>query len=78
MNYLKKTNPAAQRRQRKRGKYHLSATNGTLNKAYVLPIGYILRDLLKLSRNLKETKKYLKENEVVVGNKIIKSIIAMA
>ena len=74
MGYLKKSHPIAKRRQRKKGAYHLRATNGVLPSQYILPVGYVLRDLLRVSRNLKETKKYLLKNDITVGGKKIKDI----
>ena len=69
MNYLKKTHPIAQRRQRKKGMYRLTCDNGGLPQEYSLPIGYILRDLLGHAKTLKETKKYLIANSILIGQK---------
>jgi ribosomal protein S4E len=73
--YYKKDNIRAIRRLRlKKAKYCLGVNNGKVPLIYNLPIGYILRDLLKVSKTLKGAKRYMRENVIVVGNTVVRDI----
>jgi small subunit ribosomal protein S4e len=58
----------------KNQKYYLKVNNGKLNSQYTLPLGYILRNLLKIGETLKETKKELKSKKVLVNNKLVNDL----
>ena len=59
--------------KRKQGKWVISANPGPHSKKTSIPVGVLLRDLLGITRNLKETKKVLSEGKVLVDGKVRKT-----
>ena len=58
------------RKERSIGNFFMKALPGAHPKKFCLPLGHVLRDLLKLVRSIKEAKFILQQNKVLVDGKV--------
>ena len=61
-----------ERKRRGAGKYFIKARPGAHSKDFCLPLGHILRDILKIASNPHEAKYLIKRGKVIVDGKIRK------
>ncbi len=57
------------RKERSAGSFFINARPGAHSKKFSLPLGHIVRDLLKLSKNTRETKFILNSDKVLIDGK---------
>ena len=60
------------RKNRKSGKFFMKARPGSHTKQFCLPLGHILRDILKITANLHESKFLINNGEILVDGRIRK------
>ena len=58
------------RKDHSKGKFFMKTRPGAHSKAYSLPLGHIIQDLLKLCDTMKETRYILRNNKVLVDGKV--------
>ena len=58
------------RKERTAGAFFINARPGAHSKKFSLPLGHIIRDLLKLSKNTRESKFILNADKVLVDGKV--------
>ncbi len=54
------------RKDRSAGKYFYKANSGPHSKNFCLPLGHVLRDLLKITKNSKESKYIVNKNGIII------------
>ncbi len=60
--------------KRKHGTWVVRAMPGPHSKKTSIPVAILLRDILKITRNLKETKRTMNEGKIIVDGKVRKDI----
>ncbi len=58
------------RKERSAGSFFINANPGSHPKSFCLPLGHVIRDILKLTENARETKFILNNNKVLVDGRI--------